>query len=301
MSDIAYAQLTYGSTTVTLGGHSISKDGLFITGDGIEGWHSSPATKASQTERESGNGAHDVPQVDVLYAARTVTVHVGIGDHTTSRGAQLAAWAKLQAAIGQLVKFRVVDDTSDTYVDNAYIDLADFNAGRPNGATTATMTVYCPRPERLSTQGNTAIMIPSTNSGGGLTFVDGVESLDDTKVLSYPLNFGDGAIRSNNVCTITNRGTYTAAPMIIASGHFPNGIVINIAGEDKQLKYPDSIYWVPLTLDCRSRTAFVNGIDRTRTLTSRDFPTIPTGSSITLSLYAQGTGKVTVISHDTYI
>lgn len=298
MSDIAYAQLTYGSTTVTLGGHSISKDGLFITGDGIEGWHSSPATKASQTERESGNGAHDVPQVDVLYAARTVTVHVGIGDHTTSRGAQLAAWAKLQAAIGQLVQFRVVDDTSDTYVDNAYIDLADFNAGRPNGATTATMTVYCPRPERLSTVNRTGTMVPSNGNGGGLTF-DVQNKV--AGALLYPLTFGAGALRTGNVCTIANEGTSTAYPIITASGSFPQGITINNTSNGTQLSYNNWVTWQPLILDARSRTAMINGVDVSRNLNHREFPTIPPGGSITLALIASGSGTVKVTSHDTWI
>jgi hypothetical protein len=298
MADIAYAQLTYGSTTVTLGGHSISNDNLFITDDGIEGWHASPATKASQTERQAGNGAHDVPQVDMLYAARTVTVHVGCGSSRTTRGERLDAWKKLQYAIGQPVQFRVVDDTSDTYVDNAYIDLADFDAGRPNGATTGTMTVYCPRPERLSTVIRTGTMVPSSGNGGGLTF-DVQNSV--AGALLFPLTFGKGALRTGNVCTIVNNGSSTAYPVIKASGSFSNGIIINNTSNGTQLSYNNWVTWQPLILDARSRTAMINGVDVSRNLNHREFPTIPPGGSITLALIASGSGTVKVTSHDTWI
>lgn len=302
--DIMYAELSYDDTVVTLGGNSLSNDNIFISSDGVEGWYSSPATKASQTERQAGNGAHDVPENNLLYAARTVVVHVMVGHSSQTRGTRLKAWEKLQMAIGKDVTFRLVDDTSDTFV-YGYIDLNDFDSERPNMATEGKMTVYCPRPERLSFNPHIGSMSSWRNKmSGGLQF-DSLGDTDPIRYLHYPLTFGEGAVRDSNVCTVVNNGTYTSYPIITVSGYIEPDftIVNNVTGGELQYKGDYYTSGDTIIFDSRSRTASINGVDVTRKLVSRDFPVVPPKSSVTLSVIANSTsyGVVNVICYDTFI
>ena len=120
-------------------------------------------------------------------------------------------------------------------------------------------------------------------------------------VLPWPLSFGAGAIRTGNSCTLTNSGTIPADITINASGYMPGGIAVTDTSTGRQLAYGQTVTWSGLTLDSRTRTASVAGVDVSRSLTSRDFPTVPAGGSVTLSLQASGTGTLTATCHDTYI
>ena len=120
-------------------------------------------------------------------------------------------------------------------------------------------------------------------------------------VLHWPLSFGAGAIRTGNSCTLTNSGTIPADITITASGYMPGGIAVTDTSTGRQLAYGQTVTWSGLTLDSRTRTASVAGVDVSRSLTSRDFPTVPAGGSVTLSLQASGTGTLTATCHDTYI
>ena len=57
----------------------------------------------------------------------------------------------------------------------------------------------------------------------------------------------------------------------------------------------------PVTLDCLSRTASVAGVDASRLLSARGFPSVPAGGEVTLALTGTGTGTVAVEWRDTYI
>lgn len=120
-------------------------------------------------------------------------------------------------------------------------------------------------------------------------------------VLQWPLTFGAGAIRTGNVCTIHNSGTIAADVVITASGDMPQGIAITDVSTGRQLAYGWGVTWQPVTFDSSTRMATVAGVDVSRGLTSHDFPTVPAGGSITLSLAASGTGMVQVTCRDTYI
>ena len=266
--------------------------GLVVSSDGITGWDSAPDAKVSVTERQSGNGAHDVRANDIHYQSRVVTI--GVGAFGRTRDETLAAMRSLSAADGRLVTMRVVDASSDTHCVGGYTHVA-WDAAWYEGVATGTLTATFVRPERLSTTPSIGTLVPSTGSGGGLVFAG------TNHVLQWPLSFGAGAIRTGNVCTISNRGTIPADVLITASGDMPQGLAITDVSTGKQLAYGWGVTWQPVVLDSRTRTASVAGVDVSRGLTSRDFPTVPAGGSITLSLMASGTGTVTATCHDTYI
>jgi hypothetical protein len=228
----------------------------------------------------------------VLYASRTVTIEcVAHGRNRTEVEHQVESL--LSMAHG-LVRLRVVDARSDTWVEG-YVTVSSDVDKVTMGHQDLSVTVTCPRPERLSTTPSIGTLVPSTGSGGGLVFAG------TNHVLQWPLSFGAGAIRTGNVCTISNRGTIPADVIITASGNMPQGLAITDVSTGKQLAYGQAVTWQPVTFDSRTRTATVAGVDVSRGLTSRDFPTVPAGGSITLSLAASGNGTVTATCHDTYI
>ena len=287
-----FAVVSWAGGSVTLFRTRPRPSGLMVTSDGITGWDSAPDAKVTSTERQTGNGAHDIRAGEVLYQSRVVTVAVAAFGR--NRDETLAAMRSLSASHEQLVSMRVVDSLTDTYCELGYSHV-DWDAEYHDGVCTGTLTVTCPRPERLSTQPSTGTMVPATGNGGGLVF-------DATShVLQWPLSFGAGAVRSGNVCTITNGGTIAADVVITASGDLPGGIAVTDVASGRQLAYGQPVTWSGLTLDSRTRTASVAGVDVSRGLTSRDFPTVPAGGSVTLSLQASGAGVVTATCHDTYI
>ena len=289
--DLHFATITWGGGSAYLNAHDVPA-GLMVTSDGITGWDSAPDAKVTSTEWQTGNGSHDIRASEVLYHSRIVTVAAAALGRT--RDETLAAMRSLSAAHGRLVSMRVVDSLTDTYCELGYAHV-DWDAAYHDCVCTGTLTVTFPRPERLSTTASTGTMVPATGDGGGLVF-------DATShVLRWPLSFGAGAVRSGNVCTITNGGTIAADVVVTASGDMPAGIAVTDVASGRQLAYGQPVTWSGLTLDSRTRTASVAGVDVSRGLTSRDFPTVPAGGSVTLSLQASGAGVVTATCHDTYI
>jgi hypothetical protein len=266
--------------------------GLVVSSDGITGWDSAPDAKVSVTERQSGNGAHDIRSNDIHYQSRVVTI--GVGAFGRTRDETLAAMRSLSAAQERLVTMRVVDASSDTYCAGGYVRV-EWKPDYYEGVATGTLTATFVRPERLSTTPSTGTLVPSTGTGGGLVFAG------SSHVLHWPLSFGAGAIRTGNVCTIHNNGTIPADVIITASGNMPQGLAITDVSTGKQLAYGWDVTWQPVTFDSRTRMASVAGVDVSRGLTSHDFPTVPAGGSITLSLAASGSGTVTAVCRDTYI
>lgn len=261
--------------------------GLVIAKDGIEGWWGTPEAKVDLTERSDGNGAHDIADDSVSYSARTVSIHLdAVGG---ARGEILAAMDSLAATAGHMCVLRVVDENSDTYVEG-YI-ASTFGGGWSDRLNEGTLTVVCPRPERLSWTASETQMFPAARDSGGLSFgVDGGGLL-------FPLDFGVDA-GSQDTCLLVNRGTATAWPTLTVTGGF-DGVLIS-TGVDA-IEYSGYVGDVPLTLDSRSCTASMGGSDVGRNLIRRGFPSVAPGGSCVLRLLSSGSGWVTATVRDTYI
>ncbi|MFT8592423.1 MAG: hypothetical protein ABF747_02260 [Bifidobacterium sp.] len=286
--DPLYAVLYYGDNQIRFeGAHASFPDGLVLTSQGIEGWWSAPDLKTDVTERASGNGAHDVAADSILYATRTVTVNFdAIGN---VRSEVLNAVTRVSQANGLPVRFRVVDDISDTFV-SGYIR-PEFGATWNERYQTGTLTIVCPRPERLAWSPLQTQIFPVSVMQGGLQYNGG-------KGLKYPLTYGTAGSASN-VALLLNQGSSKAYPVLTVTGSFPNGVQIQWGGN--ALQYDGAIGAVPLTLDSRSQTASMGGVDVSRSLSRRDFPVVPAAGSVSLRLMSAGTGWVTAVCRDTYI
>lgn len=271
------------------------KRGLVVADGGIAGWDSAPDLKVSSTERQAGNGAHDVRGTDVLYQSRVVTIKIGA--KAESRDDLLATMHSLSAAHGQLIKMRIIDAHSDTFCERGWCRV-EWDAEWHAGVATGTLTATFARPERLGTQPSMGVMVAGTATArGGLVF----DTVSSNRVLHWPLSYGGGADKdASNTCTIHNAGTATAWIVIQASGYMPQGIVITDTATGRQLSYP-YVAFQPVVLDGRTHTASVMGVDETRDLSARGWPTVPPGGSTTLTLQAVGSGSVTVTCRDTYI
>lgn len=281
--------LTWDGGEVHLRGHSPGETGLFVSGDGIEGWDSSPDAKVQMTEMQTGDGAHAVSEGDVLYSARTVTINFHAHGETRSEVTRMLR--SISEACHRLVRLRVVDADHDTYCVG-YVQPGVEPKWWREWATGA-VTVVCPDPRRLSTEVRRIQLFPVAGVSGGLFYGDGGEGL------VYPLNYGASAETLQNVGTLTNAGTSPAYPVVIVTGPIEGGLRVD--SDSGSVAYSQPVGGVQLTLDSLTRTASVAGLDVSRNLTSRGFPVVPAGGSLSVNFQAYGTGWATVEWHDTYI
>lgn len=288
----AYAEIHYGDRTVLMAGSKRQDrpDGLGITTEGMEGWRSTPEAKVTLTERASGNGAHDIAPSEILYSARTVTIHwVALAEQ---HDAVIASLNLVLSAAGQLVRLRVVDGVDDTYA-TGYVTVSS-DAAWHEGRMVGTMTVVCPRPERLSWLSTDVQVYPVSSTSGGL-FYGG-----KGRGLVYPLSYGTDAGSPQSVALLRNRGSATAYPVITATGPMPDGVLL-VGSDGRSVQWSGSVDRVPLILDCRTQTASMGGVDVSRLLTRRGFPLVPAGGSLSVQLMTPGDGWATISVHDTYM
>lgn len=288
MSGKLYAELSFDGKTVRLDTGKAAGPCLCIASGGIEGWYSTPDAKVSMTEMQTGDGAHAVQESSILYGARTVTVNwaaFGI-----DRESALAGDLALLSTAHRLVRLRVVDGSSDTFVVG-YAQVGADAAVASNGMT-GTLTVVCPDPRRYSTALHRIQLTPSMTMSGGLSYGDG-------SGLSYPLSYGESDAEVENVGTVANAGTSPAYPVITVNGPIAGGLRLDWDGGS--VAYSQPVGAVPLVLDSLTRTASVGGVDASRNLASRAFPSIAPGGSTRLAFQASGSGWATVEWRDTYI
>lgn len=159
---------------------------------------------------------------------------------------------------------------------------------------TFTLTIVCPDPRRYGTQAHVAYMNPAASSDMGLVY-------SSSGVLRLPLAYGGETAAGSGTATIANGGTATAYPVITLHGNIGHVSIRDVAGTGTLAYRGSASASAPVVLDCLSRTASANGVDVTRNLVQRTWPSIPAGGSITLSCTGQGDGYIEVVSHDTYI
>lgn len=269
-------------------------DCLCIAKGGIEGWWSTPAAKVNVTARGQGDGGHDVSEDDISYASRTVTLHWNA--NASSRDALLALTDSVRRLVHRQVTMRVVDGNEDTYCSGGYMVLTQQPDYRSGSIADSTITIVFERPERLSSTPQRYQLLPSIESDHvGLSYGD------SGKGLAYPLSYGKAAVDARNVCTLTNNGSSRAYPVFTVQGPWPNGVQLTFPGLDMSLDYAQAVGNVPLVLDSRSRTASIGGLDVSRNLRQRGFPTVQPGGSLAVNLQSIGNGYVSVECHDTYM
>lgn len=256
---------------------------------GLAGWYGTPDGKWDLTERQLGDGAFAIEPSQVAYSSRTVTVDgYALG---RTRAEAVSSLAPLGAMAHRLVSIAVDDGVAETYATGALT--AEVGKGVRGGAVTFTLTVVCPDPRRYGTTPRRAYLSPGA-SAGALAW-----QADAPHGLAWPLSYGGGGAVAN-VATLRNEGTSTAYPTITASGDM-DGLVITDTATGAQLAWDGHVGAQPVTLDCLSRTASVAGVDASRLLSARGFPSVPAGGEVTLALSATGSGTVCVEWRDTYI
>lgn len=289
MSGGRQVYITWDGGSVYFRGDRPDKMGLFVTRDGIDGWDSAPDTKVSMTERQTGDGAHDVQDSNVLYSARTVTVNFRA--HGSNRDEVLGYIMQVAEATHRMVKIRIIDGSNDTYCEGYTQHSIDAEWNDHWGV--GSLVVTCPRPERLSWNEHKITLFPTSSGSGGLFFGD------EGKGLVFPMSFGTHADDARNVGTIVNNGSTRAYPLITVNGYMNGGFTFDFGS--KSLSYSQPVNAVPLQLNSRTRIASIGGLDVSKNLTLRGFPVVEPGGSITVSLQAAGSGWATVTWRDSYI
>ena len=256
---------------------------------GLAGWYGTPDGKWDLTERQLGDGAFAIEPSQVAYSSRTVTVDgYALG---RTRAEALSSLAPLGAMAHRLVSIAVDDGVAETYATGALT--AEVGKGVRGGAVTFTLTIVCPDPRRYGTTPRRAYLSPGASAGALAWHADAPHGL------AWPLSYGGGGTVAN-VATLRNEGTSTAYPTITASGDM-DGLVITDTATGAQLAWDGHVGVQPVALDCLSRTASVAGVDASRLLSARGFPSVPPGGEVTLALSATGSGTVEVEWRDTYI
>ena len=287
----------YHPFSVTVGGvaidgqtHGQVPDGLYVDWDtGVKGWFETPQAKVSLSERAGGDGAFPVDPSAVLYSARTVTV--GVMAAGPDSDAVAAHRRRLLALAHRIVPIVVRDGAEETQAEG-YVEV-EWGKVRRTRAQVSTLTVVCPDPRRYGTTPHRAYLSPGAAAGALAWHAVAPHGL------LWPLSFGDGGAVAN-VATLRNDGTSAAYPVITASGSL-DGITLTDTATGAQLAWDGHVGSQPVTLDCLSRTASVAGVDASRLLSARGFPSVPAGGEVTLALTATGTGTVCVEWRDTYI
>lgn len=256
---------------------------------GLAGWYGTPDGKWDLTERQLGDGAFAIEPSQVAYSSRTVTVDGYALGRTRAEAVSLLA--PLGAMAHRLVSIAVDDGVAETYATGALT--VEVGKGVRGGAVAFTVTIVCPDPRRYGTTPRRAYLSPGASAGALAWHADAPHGL------AWPLSYGDGGAGAN-VATLRNEGTSAAYPTITASGDM-DGLVITDTATGAQLAWDGHVGGQPVTLDCLSRTASVAGVDASRLLSARGFPSVPAGGEVTLALSATGSGTVEVEWRDTYI
>ena len=292
MSDVI---LTADGESVTLHGGAFAGHGIALTG--LSGWYQTPDAKVTVTSRGQGDGGHDIVADNVMYDARVVTVGYRIiaGSDREEALRQLALLDKL---VHRLVTCRVIDDGQDTCCSGGYyVRSLEQKIQNPLWQNlSGDITLVFERPERLSTTAQRCQLLPSIESDRvGLSYGPAARGL------ASPLSYGMAAVDARNVCTLMNNGSSRAYPVFTVQGPWPDGVQLTFPGLDMSLDYAQAVGSVPLVLDSRSRTASIGGLDVSRNLRQRGFPTVPPGGSTAVNLQSVGDGYVTVECRDTYM
>lgn len=287
--------LTWDGGEVFLRGNRPDLPGLFVEGDGIEGWDSTPDTKVSLTERQTGDGAHSVEDGMVLYAARTVVIPFHA--HGRDRDETMGYLRSISEACHRNVTLRIVDSEHDCFATGYVSTVVEpkWNRFWASGE----IEVVCADPRRCSTDAATCILLPSRATGkGGLFFGEGGTGL------SFDIGFGEEATDFRNVGVLSNRGSAPSWPVVTLVGPLGTGSAVSISagGVASEVSYAPAVpAGQTVVIDFLARTASSNGGDASRGIASRGFAAIPPGGEMTFSLLATGTGSATVTARDTYI
>lgn len=281
--------LEHKNETLSIQGDSSVQSDFYITDEGIEGWFSNPTAKVSASERTTGDGTHKVLESGVLYNSRTVTFSTYVlGEDRTS---VVDGIKKLLYFSKKIIRIYVYDAEDCTYCDG-YVKF-DVDKSWDVNYAKVSVTVVCQDPVRLSKSTSVGYMEPSPDPAGGLQFKN--------SVLIYPLQWGKQSV-VNNTCSTYNYGTIVSYPVITVSGDFPTGFSITNQQTGEKLSYSEPVNWgSPVIMYCSTRTASSSGVDVTRNLSERSFPSVQPGGDLSLSFLAHGVGTCEVVVHDAYI
>lgn len=296
-------ELSNGVETLTFdgGGNANPSDDVLLIGeDGVEGWFETPDDKTVMSERGQGDGAHDVWASDILYSARVLTLHFIVSARDRQGVVRLLNKVRRVCAHSK-VRFRLRDAGYDCYTTGRATVKASAKYARDGWLDDCTLTVTYERPEILSSVESVCQLGSLTTSmaGGGLRYGS---SLSSPTGLQYPLAYGlKTSGGTSNVAVLTNNGTSRAYPVFEVVGNMPDGVRLDFPGTQQSIACSHPVDGVSLILDSRSRTATMDGLDISRYLTSRGFPTIPPSGSVNVVLSSYGGGYVNCRVRDTFM
>lgn len=257
----------------------------------IDGWSATPESKTETTPRKWGDGDHDISQADIAYGSRTVSLSYRLlaGDRRRLQGLR----GLLDGLTHRLVRMRVVDGDEDTFQVGEVLQVLPDKAPQNLATQTETgaVTLLFRRPDRLSWLVRRDQVWPGGGMSGGLSYGSSAAGL------AYPLSYGV-LPASRDTLLLRNVGSSAAYPVLTLDGDHRGRLLL--VWEGRSLEWSGGVGG-PVVFDCRTQTVSLGGVDQSRGLVSRAFPSVPPGGSVLVRLVEAGDGWLTVESRDTYI
>lgn len=271
-----------GNIRIDLGVSGIDGDSPFrVTDSSIKGFWSTPTIKTNLTESQIRNGSHGLSH-SVRYSSRVVTIPFII---KAKNRAQLDDYKTvLQRFVGTPnTRFEVFDGSNSTYVEGMLA--VEYARDIDERVCSGEMTLTCVDAERKSVdEYSTTIGIGISSIGGGLSFGS------ERKGLVFPMNFGKREITGvRNTVVISNGGSYQSDIRIDIHGELPGALFewYDSDGNRGYLEFDGFISgYQTIVLDSKTETATLNGTDLSGQLRYRDFPHIPAGGNVRITMLA---------------
>lgn len=214
-----------------------------------------------------------------LTAGRTYTVRTLVS--ANKPGSRYALRATISSASGSNNKYIDMDGTSITPIapvssvrENSFTFMA------PPGATGISLTLF------------------PNHSAGSVT--DASQTIAVSVAESIPvLDWGKSAPIAS---ALPNEGNADAFPVITVRGDFPAGF--NLTWNGRSITYPSTVTAsTPVVVDSKTGSVLVGGMDQTYKLTSRDWFSVPAGSSFQpkITALAPSNGWADVSLSSTYM
>lgn len=273
--------LDNGDIRIDLGISGVGGDSPFrVTDPSIKGFWSTPTIKTNITESQIRNGSHGLSH-SVKYSSRVVTIPFIV---KAKNRAELDDYKTvLQRFVGTPhTRFEVFDGSNSTYVEGMLS--IEYSRDIDERVCSGEMTLTCIDAERKSVdEYSTTIGLGiSGNGGGGMSFGTG------GKGLVFPMNFGKRDVTGvRNTVVVTNGGSYRSDIRIEANGELPGALFewYDSDGNRGYLEFDGYISpYQTIVLDSKTETATLDGTDLSGQLQYRDFPHIPAGGNVRITM-----------------
>lgn len=262
--------------SVTLHGYAEMLDpfvGLAVSA--VNGWRGLPGARGSSDPIPGAHGSYQSARV--LREERSIEIRGAAIALTES--AALAMLDALEAAVAGVPVAMWVTDEQGSWVRFVEVETVQVIGNYASNRVRFAIDAIASDPRRYSAEEFVGpIELPK--QVGGLTFP-----------AAFPWTFGT---KSGGTAELHNRGTADLFPKLEVSGGSFDSVTISVGGS--RIEFGSLSEGQTLVVDSKQRRAFVDGVDVTRELLKREWPSLKPGETQTVSFACESaTGDPTLV------